>query len=143
MIEHSLEGIMMNPDTSPLEQTDSREIGMKRNPEREYLQSTILNSCSQGYYGYFLMGDFQSFMLPPSPCLWHWHMLEIPQSHKNSDKQLEKSVHLKACLLGLTKPRLLLSLGLYQAALCCLEFKIPKSFYITQTLFGLAHLLHF
>jgi len=44
---------MMNPDTSPLEQTDSREIGMKRNPEREYLQS------SQGYYGYFLKGDFQ------------------------------------------------------------------------------------
>ena len=143
VIEHSLEGIMMNPDTSPLELTDSRELGRKRNPKRECLQSTILNSYSQGFYGYFLKGDFQRFMLPPSPCLWHWHMLGIPQSHRNSDKQLEKSMHLKACLLGLTKPRSLLSLGLYQAMLCCLEFKIPKSVYTTQTLFGLAHLLHF
>lgn len=58
----------MNPDTSsPLEQTDSREIGMKRNPERECLQSTILNSCSQGYYGYFLKEDFQSFIYPHHP----------------------------------------------------------------------------
>ena len=69
VIEHSLEGIMMNPDTAPLELTNSRELGRKRNPKRECLQSTILNSYSQGFYGYFLKGDFQRFMLPASPCL--------------------------------------------------------------------------
>lgn len=45
VIAHTLEGIMMNPDTLHFEQTDSRETGIRRNPERERLQSTDFNSC--------------------------------------------------------------------------------------------------
>lgn len=48
VIAHTLEGIMMNPDILHFEQTDSRETGIRRNPERGHLQSTDFNSCWPG-----------------------------------------------------------------------------------------------
>lgn len=45
VIVHTLDGIMMNPDTLHFEQTDSRETRVRRNPERERLQSTNVNRC--------------------------------------------------------------------------------------------------
>lgn len=140
MIAHTLEEIVMNPDTSPSCHFIRNRLTQERQGWRGIQRGSVFKVQSS-------TAVFSPEIFKGSRC--PHHSLSDPgiclrsSEPQNPDKQPEKSMPQKACLLGLTKPWSLLSLGLYQTTLCCLEFKIPMSFASTQTLFRLVHFLHF
>lgn len=94
---------MMSPDTSPLEQTDCSEMGMKRDPG-SVCKAQSSAAVSRGWLDpsrplpwLLPQVDPQNFMLSR-----HLTLVYLPQSHRNPAMQPEKSVSQKACLLGLS-----------------------------------------